>query len=58
MDSAVIHLLTTTHHGVSGKDPERQLGVTHKTAWRVPTLILLIAVAVVGGGFSFSNKLS
>lgn len=30
-----IHLFTTTRHGVSAKELERQLGVTYKTAWRM-----------------------
>lgn len=30
-----IHLFTTTRHGVSGKELQRQLGVTYKTAWRM-----------------------
>lgn len=34
-----IHLFTTTRHGVSGKELERQLGVTYKTAWRMAQLI-------------------
>jgi transposase len=34
-----IHLLTTTRHGVSAKELQRQLGVTYKTAWRMATLI-------------------
>jgi len=34
-----IHLFTTTRHGVSGKELQRQLGVTYKTAWRVAALI-------------------
>jgi len=34
-----IHLFTTTRHGVSGKELERQLGVTYKTAWRMAHLI-------------------
>ena len=34
-----IHLFTTTRHGVSGKELQRQLGVTYKTAWRMATLI-------------------
>lgn len=34
-----IHLFTTTRHGVSGKELERQLGVTYKTAWRMASLI-------------------
>ena len=34
-----IHLFTTTRHGVSGKELQRQLGVTYKTAWRMGSLI-------------------
>jgi transposase len=34
-----IHLFTTTRHGVSGKELQRQLGVTYKTAWRMAGLI-------------------
>lgn len=34
-----IHLFTTTRHGVSAKELERQLGVTYKTAWRMAGLI-------------------
>lgn len=34
-----IHLFTTTRHGVSAKELERQLGVTYKTAWRMGHLI-------------------
>ena len=34
-----IHLFTTTRHGVSAKELERQLGVTYKTAWRMGQLI-------------------
>ncbi|MCA1244586.1 IS1595 family transposase [Stappia stellulata] len=30
-----IYLLVTTRHGVSGKELQRQLGVTYKTAWRI-----------------------
>lgn len=30
-----IYLFTTTRHGVSAKELERQLGVTYKTAWRM-----------------------
>ncbi len=30
-----IYLFTTSRHGVSGKELERQLGVTYKTAWRM-----------------------
>lgn len=28
-------LFCTTRHGVSGKEPQRQLGVTYKTAYRM-----------------------
>ncbi|WP_416897572.1 MAG: IS1595 family transposase [Minwuia sp.] len=31
----VIFLFTTTRHGVSGKEIQRQTGVTYKTAWRM-----------------------
>lgn len=34
-----VHLFTTTRHGVSGKELQRQLGVTYKTAWRMGHLI-------------------
>ncbi|MBI1196013.1 MAG: IS1595 family transposase [Gammaproteobacteria bacterium] len=30
-----IYLFTTTRHGVSAKEIQRQLGVTYKTAWRM-----------------------
>lgn len=30
-----IYLFTASRHGVSGKELERQLGVTYKTAWRI-----------------------
>jgi transposase len=30
-----IYLFTTTRHGVSGKEMQRALGVTYKTAWRM-----------------------
>ena len=30
-----IFLFVTTRHGVSGKELQRQLGVTYKTAWRI-----------------------
>ena len=29
------YLFTTTWHGVSAKELQRQLGVTYKTAWRM-----------------------
>ncbi|MGK7651378.1 IS1595 family transposase [Roseovarius sp. B08] len=34
-----IFLFTTSKHGVSGKELQRQLGVTYKTAWRMARLI-------------------
>jgi transposase len=34
-----IYLFTTTRHGVSGKELQRQLGVTYKTAYRMGILI-------------------
>jgi transposase-like protein len=34
-----IFLFTTSKHGVSGKELQRQLGVTYKTAWRMCALI-------------------
>ena len=30
-----IYLFVTTRHGVSGKELQRQLGITYKTAWRI-----------------------
>ncbi len=30
-----IYLFVTTRHGVSGKELQRELGVTYKTAWRM-----------------------
>ena len=30
-----MYLFTTSRHGVSGKELQRQLGVTYKTAWRM-----------------------
>lgn len=34
-----IFLFTTSRHGVSAKELQRQLGVTYKTAWRMASLI-------------------
>lgn len=34
-----IFLFTTTRHGVSAKELQRQLGVTYKTAWRMGQMI-------------------
>jgi len=36
-------LFCTTRHGVSGKELQRQLGVTYKTAWRMARLIRELA---------------
>jgi transposase len=44
-----IHLFTTTRHGVSAKELERQLGVTYKTAWRMAALIREHMADVDGG---------
>ena len=45
-----IHLFTTTRHGVSAKELQRQLGVTYKTAWRMGTEIRKHMAAVDGDG--------
>ena len=37
-----IYLFVTTRHGVSGKELERALGVTYKTAWRMGQQIRLL----------------
>ena len=37
-----IYLFVTTRHGVSGKELERTLGVTYKTAWRMGQQIRLL----------------
>jgi transposase-like protein len=34
-----IHLFTASGHRVSGKELQRQLGVTYKTAWRMAAMI-------------------
>lgn len=43
-----IHLFTTTRHGVSAKELQRQLGVTYKTAWRMGHEIRLHMAMVDG----------
>jgi len=43
-----IFLFTTSKHGVSGKELQRQLGVTYKTAWRMARLIREHMAAVDG----------
>lgn len=40
-----IYLFVTTRHGVSGKELQRQLGVTYKTAWRMGHMIRTQMVA-------------
>lgn len=37
-----IYLFVTTRHGVSGKELERSLGVTYKTAWRMGQQIRIL----------------
>lgn len=41
-------LFTTTRHGVSAKELQRQLGVTYKTAWRMGSLIREHMAAIDG----------
>ncbi len=41
-----IYLFVTTRHGVSGKELQRQLGVTYKTAWRIGQQIRLLIGSV------------
>jgi transposase len=43
-----IFLFTTSKHGVSGKELQRQLGVTYKTAWRMAGLIREHMAAIDG----------
>jgi len=40
-----IYLFVTTRHGVSGKELQRQLGVTYKTAWRMGQQLRLLISA-------------
>src|ERR1700754_4576129 len=37
-----MYLFATTRHGVSGKELQRQLGVTYKTAWRMGQQIRIL----------------
>jgi transposase len=41
-----IYLFVATRHGVSGKELQRQLGVTYKTAWRIGQQIRLLIGSV------------
>ena len=43
-----IYLFTTTRHGVSAKELQRQLGVTYKTAYRMGQLIRKHMAAIDG----------
>lgn len=43
-----IYLFVTTRHGVSGKELERQLGVTYKTAWRMGQQIRVLMANAEG----------
>jgi transposase-like protein len=43
-----IFLFVTTRHGVSGKELERSLGVTYKTAWRMGQQIRLLMAKADG----------
>ena len=42
-----IYLFVVTRHGVSGKELQRQLGVTYKTAWRMGQQIRLLMGSAV-----------
>lgn len=49
-----MYLFCTTRHGVSGKELQRQLGVTYKTAWRIGNQVRELAgkadlAAMLGG---------
>lgn len=43
-----IYLFVTTRHGVSGKELERTLGVTYKTAWRMGQHIRMLMAKAEG----------
>jgi transposase-like protein len=43
-----IYLFVVTRHGVSGKELERTLGVTYKTAWRMGQQIRMLMAGVDG----------
>ena len=45
-----LYLFTTTRHGVSAKELQRQLGVTYKTAWRMGHEIRKYMAKVDGDG--------
>lgn len=43
-----LYLFCTTRHGVSGKELQRQLGVTYKTAWRIADQIRKLTMKAQG----------
>jgi hypothetical protein len=43
-----IYLFVTTRHGVSGKELQRTLGMTYKTAWRIGQQICILMSNVDG----------
>jgi transposase-like protein len=43
-----IYLFVTTRHGVSGKELQRTLGVTYKTAWRIGQQIRILMASANG----------
>ena len=43
-----IYLFVTTRHGVSGKELQRTLGVTYKTAWRMGQQIRVLMAKADG----------
>lgn len=45
-----IYLFVTTRHGVSGKELQRQLGLTYKTAWRMGQHIRILMERADGFG--------
>ncbi len=45
-----IYLFVATRHGVSGKELERSLGVTYKTAWRMGQQIRILMGSAQGFG--------
>lgn len=45
-----IYLFVTTRHGVSGKEMQRTLGVTYKTAWRMGQQIRKLMASTEGFG--------
>lgn len=52
-----IYLFTTTRHGVSAKELQRQLGVTYKTAWRMGHKIREHMANVGKGGGKLSGTI-